>query len=44
MLAINERDPLKLTLVGEPVDTLGDFPTTIAVSEKLKGTGKLFAC
>lgn len=39
MFCIDENDPLNLTLVGEPADTLGDFPNTIAVSEKLPGLG-----
>lgn len=32
MLAIDAADPTKLTMVGAPVDTLGDFPVTLAVS------------
>ena len=34
MLSIDEQDPTKLTLVGEPADTLGEFPVSLAVSRK----------
>ncbi|KAL5000848.1 hypothetical protein BDV10DRAFT_199782 [Aspergillus recurvatus] len=34
MLRPNETDPSKLTLVGEPATVPGDFPNTVAASEK----------
>lgn len=34
MLAIDETDPTKLTLVGQPAQIPGDFPNTVAVSSK----------
>ncbi|KAL8707611.1 MAG: hypothetical protein Q9220_007398 [cf. Caloplaca sp. 1 TL-2023] len=34
MLAIDAADPSKLTMVGQPVNTMGDFPVTAAVSIK----------
>ena len=34
MLSIDEEDPTQLTLVGEPADTLGEFPVSLAVSKK----------
>lgn len=36
MLEISSDDPLKLTIVGEPVTLPGDFPNTLGVSEKHK--------
>ena len=36
MLAIDPVDPTKLTMVGRPVNTCGDFPVTLAVSIKLQ--------
>ena len=36
MLAIDPADPTKLTMVGSPVNTCGDFPVTLAVSIKLQ--------
>lgn len=36
MFKIDPKDPLKLTLVGKPVDTLGDFPNSIAASAELR--------
>ncbi|KAK3330574.1 hypothetical protein B0H66DRAFT_68206 [Apodospora peruviana] len=35
MLAINPADPLKLRMVGDPVVIPGEFPNTVAASEKL---------
>ncbi|RDW57809.1 hypothetical protein BP5796_12610 [Coleophoma crateriformis] len=35
MFAINSRHPTKLTMVGQPMNTLGEFPTSIAVSASL---------
>jgi hypothetical protein len=34
MMKISRRDPTKLTMLGQPVDTLGEFPVTIGVSAK----------
>ncbi len=34
MLAIDRDDPTMLTLVGEPVDTLGEFPLSVGASMK----------
>ena len=36
MFAIDEQDPLNLTLLGSPVNTGGEFPVTVGVSEKHK--------
>ena len=36
MLKIDPIDPLKLTLVGLPVDSMGEFPTSVTYSSKLK--------
>ncbi|MCJ1358876.1 MAG: hypothetical protein MMC33_008876 [Icmadophila ericetorum] len=35
MLKINSQNPTKLTLVGTPVNTLGDFPVTVAASSEI---------
>lgn len=35
MLSVDEKDPLKLTLIGEPMYTQGDFPMSLAVSADL---------
>lgn len=35
MFEIDEHDPTKLTMVGQPVDSMGDFPNSIALSSKL---------
>ncbi|KAL9034784.1 MAG: hypothetical protein Q9180_005214, partial [Flavoplaca navasiana] len=29
-------DPTRLTMIGQPVDTMGDFPITAAISRKIK--------
>ena len=34
MFKIDSRDPTKLTMVGQPVDTKGDFPVSMAVSTR----------
>ena len=34
MLKIDEKDPTKLTPVGQPADVKGDFPNSVAVSKK----------
>ena len=34
MMAISANDPCKLTIVGKPVSTLGEFPVTAAISPK----------
>ncbi|MCJ1237611.1 hypothetical protein MMC14_005598 [Varicellaria rhodocarpa] len=34
MFKISAHDPTKLTLVGNPIDTAGDFPVTLAISTK----------
>ena len=36
MFTINSFDPTHLTLVGEPADTLGEFPVSVAYSPNLK--------
>ena len=36
MFLISPRDPLHPKLVGEPVDTLGDFPMSVTYSARLK--------
>ena len=36
---IDGDDATKLTMLGDPVDTLGDFPTTVAMSEDLNKGG-----
>ncbi|KAI0454232.1 hypothetical protein F5B21DRAFT_245536 [Xylaria acuta] len=36
MFAINRHDPTKLTLVGQPVAVPGEFPVTVAASERNK--------
>ena len=36
MFAVDDKDPTKLTMVGQPADTLGEFPVTMAVSAKNK--------
>ena len=35
MFTIDSQDPTKLTLVGQPVDTLGEFPMSVALSTTL---------
>ncbi|RDL38339.1 Uncharacterized protein BP5553_02679 [Venustampulla echinocandica] len=35
MFAIDSTDPTKLTMVGQPVDTLGEFPMSVALSTTL---------
>lgn len=34
MMRISSKDPTKLTMVGKPVDTLGEFPVSVAFSTK----------
>ena len=34
MFEADAKDPTKLTMVGQPADTLGEFPNTMAVSTK----------
>lgn len=34
MMAISANDPCKLTMVGNPVSTMGEFPVTAAISRK----------
>ena len=34
MMAIDRTDPTKLTMVGQPVQVQGEFPNTVAVSQK----------
>ena len=34
MMTISADDPTQLTIVGSPVDTLGEFPATVALSAK----------
>ena len=34
MMMISSHDPSQLTLVGKPVDTLGEFPVSVAISAK----------
>lgn len=41
MFAIDPRNPQHLTLVGEPASTLGDFPMSVAYSEKIN-TGMFY--
>ncbi|KAI4102193.1 MAG: hypothetical protein LQ339_004717 [Xanthoria mediterranea] len=36
LMSIDTRDPTKLTMVGQPVDTMGEFPVTAAISRKNK--------
>ncbi|KAL8854125.1 MAG: hypothetical protein Q9221_001047 [Calogaya cf. arnoldii] len=36
LFSIDTKDPVKLTMIGEPVDTMGDFPNTVAISRKNK--------
>ena len=36
MFKIDECDPTKLTMVGKPIDTAGEFPVSLAVSKKHK--------
>ena len=36
MFAINPADPTRLTMVGQPVAVLGEFPNTVAASDKNK--------
>lgn len=36
MMAIDRTDPTKLTMVGQPVQIQGEFPNTVAVSQKNK--------
>ncbi|KAI4144530.1 MAG: hypothetical protein L6R39_004141, partial [Caloplaca ligustica] len=36
MMAIDAADPTKLTMVGKPVDTMGEFPVTAVLSLKNK--------
>lgn len=33
---IDEADPTQLTMVGKPADTMGEFPNSVTISEKLK--------
>ncbi|TVY43811.1 hypothetical protein LSUB1_G002161 [Lachnellula subtilissima] len=35
MFSINPWDPTKLTMVGTPASTLGEFPVSVTISEKL---------
>ncbi|KAK2766189.1 hypothetical protein FQN54_007705 [Arachnomyces sp. PD_36] len=35
LFTINESDPTDLKLIGEPCDTLGDFPLSVGISAKL---------
>lgn len=35
LFSIDPRNPTQLKMVGEPVDTLGDFPVTVALSAPL---------
>jgi len=34
MFAIDKREPSKLTMVGNPVGSGGDFPVSLAISKK----------
>ncbi|KAL7937750.1 hypothetical protein V8C35DRAFT_293461 [Trichoderma chlorosporum] len=34
MFAIDELNPTKLTMLGKPIDVLGEFPTTVGASAK----------
>ena len=36
LFKIDPADPTKLTKVGQDADTLGEFPVSVAFSEKLK--------
>ena len=36
MMTIDAADPTKLSMVGQPVDTMGEFPNTAAISPKNK--------
>ena len=36
MLTIDTADPTKLTMIGQPISTMGDFPVTAAISPKNK--------
>ncbi|KAI9757996.1 MAG: hypothetical protein M4579_003232 [Chaenotheca gracillima] len=36
LFSIDSRDATRLRLIGRPVDTMGDFPVSVAVSETLK--------
>jgi hypothetical protein len=35
LFAISKDDATKMTMVGKPVDTMGDFPVSVAISSKL---------
>jgi hypothetical protein len=35
MFSIDSNDPTKLTLIGQPADTLGEFPMSLSLSTKL---------
>ncbi|KAL8954487.1 MAG: hypothetical protein Q9183_007093 [Haloplaca sp. 2 TL-2023] len=34
LMAIDSTDPCKLSLIGQPVDTMGEFPVTAAISPR----------
>ncbi|KAL8865853.1 MAG: hypothetical protein Q9198_009132, partial [Flavoplaca austrocitrina] len=36
LFSIDTKDPTRLTIIGQPVDTMGDFPVTAAISRKNK--------
>ncbi|KAL8654195.1 MAG: hypothetical protein Q9226_003529 [Calogaya cf. arnoldii] len=36
LFSIGTKDPTKLTMIGKPVDTMGEFPNTVAISHKNK--------
>ncbi|KAL8832658.1 MAG: hypothetical protein Q9170_004798 [Blastenia crenularia] len=36
LMAIDAANPTKLTMIGQPVDTMGEFPVTAAISTKNK--------
>ncbi|KAL8835504.1 MAG: hypothetical protein Q9176_006853 [Flavoplaca citrina] len=36
LFSIDTKDPTRLTMIGQPVDTMGDFPFTAAISRKNK--------
>jgi hypothetical protein len=36
MFSIDSTDPTKLTMVGQPADTLGEFPMSVTISTTLK--------
>lgn len=36
LFIIDPADPTKLTLLGAPADTLGEFPMSVTISTKLK--------